>query len=60
MSFAILLPTRFICKHATSFRKMDAYETRRKSWEDLEVTKEELKNLTECLKKEEFRKLLIE
>ncbi|KOC66423.1 Protein kintoun [Habropoda laboriosa] len=39
---------------------MDAYETRRKSWEDLEVTKEELKNLTECLKKEEFRKLLIE
>ncbi|XP_076241617.1 PIH1 domain-containing protein Nop17-like isoform X2 [Calliopsis andreniformis] len=39
---------------------MDAYETRRKGWEDLEVTKEELKNLTECLKKEEFRKLLIE
>ncbi|CAK9819402.1 Protein kintoun [Anthophora quadrimaculata] len=39
---------------------MDAYETRRKNWEDLEVTKEELKNLTECLKKEEFRKLLIE
>ncbi|XP_076679486.1 PIH1 domain-containing protein Nop17-like isoform X1 [Andrena cerasifolii] len=39
---------------------MDAYETRRKSWEDLEVTKEELNNLTECLKKEEFRKLLIE
>ncbi|CAK9827186.1 Protein kintoun [Anthophora retusa] len=39
---------------------MDAYESRRKNWEDLEVTKEELKNLTECLKKEEFRKLLIE
>ncbi|XP_017766584.1 PREDICTED: protein kintoun isoform X1 [Eufriesea mexicana] len=39
---------------------MDAYETHRKSWEDLDVTKEELKNLTECLKKEEFRKLLIE
>ncbi|XP_029044984.2 LOW QUALITY PROTEIN: protein kintoun [Osmia bicornis bicornis] len=39
---------------------MDAYESRKKDWEDLEVTKEELKNLTECLKKEEFRKLLIE
>ncbi|XP_033331455.2 PIH1 domain-containing protein Nop17-like isoform X1 [Megalopta genalis] len=39
---------------------MDAYETRRKDWEDLEVTKEELNTLTECLKKEEFRKLLIE
>ncbi|XP_076631066.1 PIH1 domain-containing protein Nop17-like isoform X3 [Colletes latitarsis] len=50
----------FICKHTTSFRKMDAYETRRKDWEDLEVTKEELKTLTECLKKEEFRKLLVE
>ncbi|XP_076285629.1 PIH1 domain-containing protein Nop17-like [Lasioglossum baleicum] len=39
---------------------MDAYETRRKDWEELEVTKEELKTLSECLKKEEFRKLLIE
>nr|XP_003704223.1 PREDICTED: protein kintoun isoform X2 [Megachile rotundata] len=39
---------------------MDTYEARKKDWEDLEVTKEELKNLTECLKKEEFRKLLIE
>lgn len=39
---------------------MDAYDRRRKSWEDLEVTKEELQNLTECLKKEEFRKLFIE
>nr|XP_031832376.1 uncharacterized protein LOC116426888 [Nomia melanderi] len=39
---------------------MDAYETRRKDWEDLEVTKEEIKTLKECLKKEEFRKLLIE
>ncbi|KAI4503902.1 hypothetical protein M0802_001305 [Mischocyttarus mexicanus] len=39
---------------------MDAYESRKRDWEDLDVTKEELKNLTECLKKEEFRKLLIE
>ncbi|XP_017887141.1 protein kintoun isoform X2 [Ceratina calcarata] len=39
---------------------MDAYDRRRQSWENLEVTKEELKNLNECLKKEEFRKLLIE
>ncbi|XP_043468849.1 protein kintoun [Leptopilina heterotoma] len=39
---------------------MDAYEKRAKDWEDLEVTKSELKDLTECLKKEEFRKMLIE
>lgn len=39
---------------------MDAYETRRDDWEDLEVTKEEIKTLKECMKKEEFRKLLIE
>ncbi|KAK2575551.1 hypothetical protein KPH14_011269 [Odynerus spinipes] len=39
---------------------MDAYESRKREWEDLNVTKEELKSLTECLKKEEFRKLLIE
>ncbi|XP_012248656.1 protein kintoun isoform X2 [Bombus impatiens] len=39
---------------------MDAYDIHRKNWEDLDVTKEELKNLTECLKKEEFRKMLIE
>lgn len=39
---------------------MDAYDIHRKNWEDLDVTKEELKNITECLKKEEFRKLLIE
>ncbi|KAF7399366.1 hypothetical protein HZH68_007958 [Vespula germanica] len=39
---------------------MDAYESRKRDWEDLDVTKEELKNITECLKKEEFRKLLIE
>ncbi|KZC10473.1 Protein kintoun [Dufourea novaeangliae] len=39
---------------------MDAYETHRNEWEDLEVTKEELTRLTECLKKEEFRKYLIE
>ncbi|XP_050591451.1 protein kintoun isoform X2 [Bombus affinis] len=39
---------------------MDAYDMHKKNWEDLDVTKEELKNLTECLKKEEFRKMLIE
>ncbi|XP_053995326.1 protein kintoun isoform X1 [Hylaeus anthracinus] len=39
---------------------MDAHETYRKDWEDLDVTKQELKTLTECLKKEEFRKLLVE
>ncbi|XP_043597785.1 protein kintoun isoform X2 [Bombus pyrosoma] len=39
---------------------MDAYDIHKKNWEDLDVTKEELKNLTECLKKEEFRKMLIE
>ncbi|XP_050448416.1 protein kintoun [Cataglyphis hispanica] len=39
---------------------MDVYESRKKEWEDLEVSREELKNITECLKKEEFRKLLIE
>lgn len=39
---------------------MDAYEQRKRDWEDLEVTKGELKDLTECLKKEEFRKMLIE
>ncbi|KAG7188601.1 hypothetical protein KM043_008229 [Ampulex compressa] len=39
---------------------MDAHESRKSNWEDLEVTKEELKNLNECLKKEDFRKLLIE
>lgn len=40
--------------------KMDVYESRKKDWEDLEVSREELENITECLKKEEFRKLLIE
>ncbi|XP_029173081.1 protein kintoun [Nylanderia fulva] len=39
---------------------MDVYEPRKKDWEDLEVSREELENITECLKKEEFRKLLIE
>ncbi|XP_018392483.1 PREDICTED: protein kintoun [Cyphomyrmex costatus] len=39
---------------------MDVYEHRRKDWEDLNVSQEELKNITDCLKKEEFRKLLIE
>ncbi|EZA60182.1 hypothetical protein DMN91_010125 [Ooceraea biroi] len=39
---------------------MDVYETRKKDWEDLDVTRDELRNITECLKKEEFRKLLIE
>lgn len=39
---------------------MDAYESRKREWEDLNITKEELKNLTECMKKEEFRKLLVE
>ncbi|XP_072766993.1 protein kintoun [Anoplolepis gracilipes] len=39
---------------------MDVYESRKKDWEDLEVSREELENITECLKKEEFRKLLIE
>lgn len=39
---------------------MDAYDTRKKSWEDLDVTREEFNSFTECLKKEEFRKLLIE
>lgn len=47
-----------ICKHAR--HKMDVYETRRKDWEDFDVSREELKNITDCLKKEEFRKLLIE
>ncbi|XP_011877153.1 PREDICTED: protein kintoun [Vollenhovia emeryi] len=39
---------------------MDVYEPRRKDWEDFNVSREELRNLTDCLKKEEFRKLLIE
>ncbi|KAK0179081.1 hypothetical protein PV327_007906 [Microctonus hyperodae] len=39
---------------------MDACETQRNNWEELDVTKEELDNLNECLKKEEFRKLFIE
>lgn len=39
---------------------MDVFESRRKAWEDLDVSRDELRNITECLKKEDFRKLLIE
>ncbi|EFN78352.1 protein kintoun [Harpegnathos saltator] len=39
---------------------MDVFESRRKAWEDLDVSRDELQNITECLKKEDFRKLLIE
>lgn len=39
---------------------MDACDQRKNDWDDLEVTRTELKDLTECLKKDEFRKLLIE
>ncbi|TGZ51150.1 Protein kintoun [Temnothorax longispinosus] len=39
---------------------MDVYERRRNDWEDFDVSREELRNITDCLKKEEFRKLLIE
>ncbi|XP_025601810.2 protein kintoun [Athalia rosae] len=39
---------------------MAVYDSGRKNWEDLDVTKEELDTLTDCLKKEEFRKLLFE
>ncbi|KAL6261750.1 hypothetical protein P5V15_006839 [Pogonomyrmex californicus] len=39
---------------------MDVYESRRNDWEDFDVSREELKNIADCLKKEEFRKLLIE
>ncbi|XP_032679909.1 protein kintoun isoform X2 [Odontomachus brunneus] len=39
---------------------MDVFESRRKAWEDLDVSRDELRSLTECLKKEDFRKLLIE
>ncbi|XP_012282500.1 protein kintoun [Orussus abietinus] len=40
---------------------MDSFGAeRRNDWEDLDVTREEINKLTECLKKEEFRKLLIE
>lgn len=39
---------------------MDVYEHRRKDWEDFNVSREELKNITDCLEKEEFRNLLIE
>ncbi|XP_036150036.1 protein kintoun isoform X2 [Monomorium pharaonis] len=39
---------------------MDVYEHRSgKNWEDFDVSREELQNLTECLKQEDFRKLLI-
>lgn len=39
---------------------MESYADRKKDWEELEVTREELDTLTECMKKEEFRKLLLE
>lgn len=39
---------------------MDVFESHKKAWEDLDVSRDELRNLTECLKKEDFRKLLIE
>lgn len=39
---------------------MDEYGIRKNSLEDLDVSREELRNITECLKKDEFRKLLIE
>ncbi|XP_011700933.1 PREDICTED: protein kintoun [Wasmannia auropunctata] len=39
---------------------MDVYELCRKDWQDFNVSREELKDIAECLKKEEFRKLLIE
>ncbi|XP_014485666.1 PREDICTED: protein kintoun [Dinoponera quadriceps] len=39
---------------------MDVFESRRKAWEDLDVSRDELRNITECLRKEDFRKLLIE
>lgn len=32
----------------------------RRKWEELDITKEEVDNITECFKKEDFRKLLIE
>ncbi|XP_034934740.1 protein kintoun [Chelonus insularis] len=39
---------------------MDACDTQRNNWEDLEVTKSELETLSDCMKQDEFRKLLIE
>ncbi|XP_015513485.2 protein kintoun [Neodiprion lecontei] len=40
---------------------MAVYNSRlKKNWEDLDVTKEELETITDCLKKEEFRKLLFD
>lgn len=44
----------------TALRKMDVYDSRERDWKNLDVSREELHNITECLKKEEFRKLLIE
>ncbi|KAJ8676491.1 hypothetical protein QAD02_012278 [Eretmocerus hayati] len=40
---------------------MDAYdEERRRVWEELDMSRDELRSLTECMKKDEFRKLLCE
>lgn len=42
-------------------KNMDAYEEeRRKNWEELEVTREELDTFKECMKTDGFRKLLKE
>lgn len=38
---------------------MDACD-RLKNWEDLDVTRDEIDDLTKCLKQDDFRKLLIE
>ncbi|XP_014224549.1 protein kintoun [Trichogramma pretiosum] len=35
-------------------------EERREAWENLNVSRDEMRNLTECLKKDEFRKLLMD
>ena len=43
---------------------MDVFEEedqrRQEAWEKLDVTREELDNITDCMKKEEFRKLLMD
>jgi dynein assembly factor 2 len=39
---------------------MDAYEDRKQQWENLEVTRDELDNISKCMKQDEFRRLLVE
>ncbi|XP_057326040.1 protein kintoun [Microplitis mediator] len=39
---------------------MDACDIQKDNWDELEVTREEFDKLSECLKKEDFRKLFIE